>query len=331
MVDSSDALRNRNIFITGGTGFIGKWMIGALLTANDSLDLGCKVALLSRNPRNFKLQNYWIAGHPAVELIGGDVRSLSSGNCRFDYVIHGATDVAKHATARGIRDVCTRGTKTALEFAKAVSAEKFLLISSGAVYGKQPPNVEAIREDALKVRRPRLTTAYALGKQESESISLDYGALNDISIQVARCFSFIGPWMATNSHFAAGNFIRDAVNGNEIIIRGDGTPIRTYLYGADLACWLWEIVLKGSSGSIYNVGGSEQVTIHALAELVRSVVNKGAMITRKQDFNSHAVPERYVPDVSLVKSNLSLVESVSTSESIRRTANWFRGSEKGKY
>jgi dTDP-glucose 4,6-dehydratase len=147
---------------------------------------------------------------------------------------------------------------------------------------------------------------------------------NGISVKVARCFAFVGPHLPLDAHFAIGNFIRDAMSGGPIHIRGDGTAVRSYLYAADLAAWLWTILVAGKSGQAYNVGGAEAVAMAELARLVRDELAPGAQIRRDQTQQPGQTVDRYVPDVTRAAIELQLKPRITLEDAINRTADWAR-------
>jgi dTDP-glucose 4,6-dehydratase len=170
-------------------------------------------------------------------------------------------------------------------------------------------------------------SAYGEGKRVVEHLCSLY-ADSDLEVKIARCFAFVGPYLPLNAHFAIGNFIRDAINGGPIIIKGDGTPHRSYLYAADLVIWLWAVLLHGKSVEPYNVGSMNSISI---AELATIVANE---FGGKIDIVTQATPDhqrpisRYIPNTKKSERNLNLKQTCSLQESIARTKNWYKSSSR---
>ena len=318
------ALRGQRLFLTGGTGFVGKWLLATLLDANRHVGLGCTVTVLTRNPAAFRAQAPDLANAPGVEFLQGDVRHFSLGDRRFDRVVHAATDVAASASDLDTFDTCVQGTRAVLDLSLRCKAS-LLLVSSGAVYGRQAPQVDALSEDdPVAAESVQATSAYAAGKRAAEWLAHAYAREHGLDIKIARCFAFVGPYLPLDGHFAIGNFLRDALAGQPITIKGDGTPLRSYLHAADMAAWLWALLADGASGCTYNVGGDEAVSIQQLARRVVAAAGSSSAVTVLKQAAPGLAAERYVPDVSRIRHDLQLPEPLPLDEAMRRTAAWLR-------
>lgn len=314
---------NKKIFITGGSGFIGKWLISALLDANQRMSLKCKIEILSRSPRQFGALLPEFALAKNVTLREGDVRSFEFPQGEFDIVVHGATDVAAETTPSEAFSTCVEGAKRVLEFSRISGAQDFLLMSSGAVYGLHPSNQLGVSESYCGGPDPTLlSSAYGEGKRVAEWLSCAAAVETELKVKIARIYAQVGPYMPLDKHFAIGNFINDALANREIVIRGDGTPLRSYLYAADTAIWLWAMVVRGAAGRAWNVGGEERLSIAALAERVANLLGskRGIKILTPRDPNKPV--ECYVPNVSRALSELRLPASLALDDAILRTADW---------
>jgi len=136
-----------------------------------------------------------------------------------------------------------------LDFARKHCVPRFLLTSSGGVYGQQPANMGKILETYNGMPDPlNPVNAYSIAKRCAEHLCALYQEAYGIETVVARCFAFVGPDMPLDAHFAIGNFIRDALWRNCISVSGDGTPLRSYMYQDDLAHWLHVLLYRGQSG-----------------------------------------------------------------------------------
>jgi nucleoside-diphosphate-sugar epimerase len=245
---------------------------------------------------------------------------------KFDYVIHAAFEPLQPVPAADPLALFQRnvaGTSSSLELARCSGARRFLFISSGAVYGPQPPKIACIPENFAGAPDPLdpLTT-YGQAKRAAEFICVAFGRKHEIETVVARGFTFVGPHLPLDAGFAVGDFIRHALHGGPILVDGDGTSRRSYLYAADLAVWLWTILVKGQPGRAYNVGSDADVSIRELAdEIRRSVAPNAEVRVTKQPVPS-TLPERYIPDIARARTELGLDVSVPLPEAIRRTADW---------
>jgi nucleoside-diphosphate-sugar epimerase len=317
-------LRSRRFFVSGGTGFFGCWVLEALTAANDELDLGLSVNVLTRNPEAFRARVPHLATHPAIRLLTGDVRSFSIPPQSFEYVIHAAFDSSREPDEKETRSTIVDGTARCLELARRSGAQRFLFVSSGAVYGKQPPEIAHVGEEYAD--DPSLAgnrTVYGEAKQVAERMAVGAGRESGFSVTIARGFAFVGPHLPLDRHFAIGNFIRDALAGGPIRVHGDGSPIRSYLYAADLAVWLLTMLLRGRRGAAYNVGSEREVSVGDLARLVADTIDPRLAVEIAHPA-SEAAPERYVPSNRKARAELGLAETVELREAIRRTADWYR-------
>jgi nucleoside-diphosphate-sugar epimerase len=327
--DLWEDLRGERIFITGGTGFFGCWLLESFLFANQQLDLKASASVLTRRPDSIKQALPHLMLDPAINLYQGDVRNFEFPKGEYSHIIHAATDASAKLNNENpllMLDTIIEGTRRTLDFAVQCKAEKFLLTSSGAVYGKQPSDMTHILEDYMGASDPLdPQSAYGIGKRTAEHLCSLYAKQYGVSSTVARCFAFVGPYLPLDVHFAIGNFIRDAMNGGPIVIRGDGTPRRSYLYAADLAVWLWTILLRGASGKAYNVGGEESVSIADLARTVASVINPQTEVSIDKKAEPGSQTERYVPSVDLAIRELGLKITVNLPVAIRKTAEFYKG------
>ena len=310
-----------SIFITGGTGFFGRWLLETLAWANERLQVGICATLLSRDPATHARRNPRLAANRSMAVIGGDVRSFDFPAGRFTHVVHAAFDSSRPIGDRlAAFDTLVAGTRRVLEFAATQPLQKMLFVSSGAVYGPQPPGMACMPEDYLGGPDPAsASSVYGEGKRAAELLCA-LAAANGLPVAIARCFAFIGPGLPLDAHFAAGNFLCDAAAGREIVIKGDGRSLRSYLYAADLAIWLWTLLLKGQTGRAYNIGSEEAISIGELARQIAAyAASPGVAVLGKPGGGEG---ERYLPDTARARSELGLAQYIDLPEAIRRTLTW---------
>ena len=249
---------------------------------------------------------------PNVRFVAGDVRDFAFPDGEFDTVIHGAAPAVTTLAPGEMRSIITEGTRRVLDFAARRGARTLMMISSGGVYGVQAPELPALAED----HQCRPVTEYGIAKLDAEKLCLDSGIAR---VVVPRCFAFVGPYLNRDIHFAIGNFIRDALEKRPIVVNGDGTPLRTYLYADDLVEWLFALLGCGRDRLICNVGSGEAVSIAELAKIVRDELNPGGEVRVLGIPDPAKAIGRYVPSIKLAES-LGLRVKVDLREAIRRSA-----------
>ena len=318
-----ESLRGKKIFLTGGTGFIGKWLTESFLHANERLSLGASMHVLSRDPNAFLSGYPWLSDRIDLRWVAGDVRSFTFPRGAFSHIVHAATSSSDPAPPMETFDTIVQGTRRVLDFSRHVRASRFLFLSSGAVYGRQPSSIERIPESYIGAPMTTLShSAYGEGKRAAEWLVFEFGHRYGISASVARCFAFVGPYLPLDRHYAIGNFIRDALSGGPIRIDADGSPFRSYLYAADLAVWIWTILLKGQSNEPYNVGSDMSLTIKELAAFVAKNMPTPLDVLVAQSSVPGAPAERYVPSIEKARTQLGLDVWTSLDQSIRKTLDW---------
>lgn len=299
------------IFVTGGTGFFGKSLLARHRGERE-------LTVLSRDPDGFLKRNPEFAGLPGVTFVPGDVRDFAFPPGEFTAALHAATPASARLEAEHpdeMRSIIVDGTKRVLEFCRKRRIPRLLLTSSGAVYGPHEPGCERLAEE----HPCRPVTVYGKGKLEAERLCLESG----IPTVITRCFAFIGPYLPLDLHFAAGNFLRDALAGRPIEVRGDGRPLRSYLDAGDLVRWLWTLLEAGTPGRSYNVGGDEALSVAELAQRC-AALRTPALPVRIAEAPGEGLAPRYLPDIGRARTELGLVPTVNLDAALLRAFEFHR-------
>ena len=316
-------LRGERLFLTGGTGFFGTWLLESFLWANERLRLGAKVVVLTRDPQAFRARSPHLADQASVSLWTGDVRDFEPPPGTFSFVVHAATPSSAPIAPDALLDTIVEGTKRTLDVAERCGARRLLLTSSGAVYGRQPPELTHVGEDYSGVPDPLdARSAYGEGKRAAERLVVEASTRGGPVGVIARGFAFVGPHLPLDVHFAIGNFLRDGLRGGPIEVRGDGTPHRSYLYASDLAIWLWTLLFRGQGGRAYNVGSEDDLPLRDLASRIAAYFGTEVRVAQAAPLGRPA--ERYVPSTARARDELGLRTWIPLDQAIRFTAEWHR-------
>ena len=328
VVSIVDDLRNSNIFISGATGFFGRSLVESLIELDFIYQLQLNLFLLVRDISNFQSIFPNISRLPNVNVLEGDINNLSLPFIDISHAIHAAATSRIWVSPAQSMKTIIDGTDNILEWLGKCNVRRVLFISSGAVYGQLPIELNSFSEKfigAPDTLSPN--SAYGEAKRCAElkcAIASDkYG----FDFSIARCFSFIGPYLPWETHFAAGNLINDAINQNVLNIKGDGSALRSYLYAADLVIWLLTILCRAPTSRAYNVGSDEIISILHLAETIKDIAGRNLRINILGNENLDLARSIYLPDISRAKQELDLSPKISLNDGITRMLNWHQNIE----
>ena len=314
------------VFVTGGTGFFGRALLRYLTAKEDGGGKVPLVTVLSRAPERFLTEYPEFNGRAWLSFEKGDTSELSllPDLGAFTHVLHAATDSTRGPQMSPLDryDQIVTGTRMALDFARKSRAKRFLLTSSGGVYGPQPEDMQEISEDWHAIPDPlNPYQAYSMAKRAAEHLTTIYSHAFNIETVIARCFAFVGEDLPLDAHFAIGNFIRDALHGDAIHVNGNGSPLRSYMYQGDLAHWLWVMLDRGADNRAYNVGSDQPTSILDLAVRVRDLLAPEKPILMGGGADGHQGRNRYIPSIIRAKEELGLTVDTPLSDAILRTVS----------
>ncbi len=329
--ESLEALRNQSILITGGTGFMGKWLAEAVMLLNKEYQFNIKLYLLARNVQDYKEEVPHLAKQTFIHLIEQDVRNISTIPEDVQWIIHaaGTPDNRKHSTnpSKTI-DTFYKGTQVLLDAClRLPGLKKFVHISSSNIYGHQPEAVSAVKESQIGISDPNsVNAAYSEGKRIAETVCAVYRNQQKLPIVILRPFSFIGPYQELEKPWAINNFIRDSILGGPIRILGNENTIRSYLYGSDMAFWILNALANGKAGSVYNIGGDEAISLKSLSGRITANFTNKIEVLVKYSKQYPAHPSVSVPDTSAIKKDLGVQQVIDFDQALRKTIDWYKKS-----
>ena len=314
-------LHGRSILLTGGTGFFGLWLIELFDWMRRVEGMDIIVYAVSRDPAAALVQRPVYKARPWLRFIQGDVRSFATPVGPIDYILHAATDTSAAAGGQALEmfDVIVGGTRHVLEMAEKLGCSRVLLVSSGAVYGSSAAAAGKIPETRQTAPDPlAISSAYGEGKRACEALGAYMAQHGSFDVVIARCFAFVGAGLPLGSHFAIGNFIRDSLEGRQLLLNSTGKSCRSYLYAADLAIWLLTLLLRGRAGTAYNVGSDQEIDILSTAQLVRDLVAPRCSVIIAENPATDA--SFYVPAIGRAREELGLDLWTPLDLAILRTA-----------
>lgn len=283
-----EILKNKNILITGANGLICSYLVDLLIWANEKYEANINIYALTRSENKLKERFREYFNKEYFHAVIQDVCSQITLD-GINFIIHGASPaVPKLYIENPVETMNANylGTLNVLECAKKNNSEKVIYISSSEVYGKPVNNKEFLDEgdcgiiDLLEVR-----SSYPSSKRASETLCLAYNKEYNVNVSIVRPAHIYGPTMTKEDSRALCAFLRNVVNNQDILMKSDGSSVRSYCYVGDAVVGILKVLEKGKNGEAYNISNpKDTISIKDLAGKIAKYGNKELIIELPSDY-----------------------------------------------
>lgn len=267
-------LSRKGILVTGSTGLIGSCLIEVLM---DNPHKDYVVYAAGRNKeRAEKLFSEYV-NDKGFHFFQYDVTKPIDSDIHFDFIVHCASNASPNFFSKKPVEVMKanlEGTINLIEYGLTHGMERLLYVSSGEVYGEGDGRV--FTEDYSGYVNPmKSRSCYPSSKRAAETLCASYCDEYGADIVVARPSHVYGPHFTESDNRVYAQFIRNILNGEDIVMKSTGSQYRSWCYVVDCVSALLFILLKGEKGNAYNIAdSSSNITIMQLAEMIASIGNK---------------------------------------------------------
>jgi len=324
--DRLKPLANSHVFISGGTGFLGTWLLELIAALNTLHQFNTQVTVFSRFPQKFIERVPHLGRRKEFNFLEGDIRYLTELPRETDYVIHAAALTDRRLFASNPTMVGEVNAFGAIRILRAANLlehlKKLVLVSSGLVYGPQSLTVERIDEKYVSgMACDNANAIYAESKRFAEAMATSFVSESKLPLVTVRPFAFVGPYQSLELPWAVTDFIRDSLAGSELKIMGDGSTVRSLMYASDYAFWVLAALAQGKPRAAYNIGSPEPIDLLSLAKMIGQHFTPSPEILTRVGQSGHETT-RLVPNVDKARAELGVSVSVPLSEAIQKSIKW---------
>ena len=307
--NNMEKLRNKSFFITGASGMIGSYIANVLKVLNEVYNMNIHIILCVRNKNKLDRE---LLDDSNVSVIVQDVTNSFNIEDKIDYIVHAASP----ASPKIMKDypfetnaANTVGTYNTLLLAKEKNAN-YLFISSREIYGEPRDNLCIFTEDGMlgDVNPLIPRNGYAEGKKAAENMCVSLHEEYNVNTKIVRLAHTYGPGMSITDGRVQADFLNNVINCQDIVMKSEGTSIRTYTYISDAVSGIFKVLLEGKD-IVYNISDDKEISIKELAEVLVSLSNNQSKLVMKIDD-------------SLKKGSASFTKGILSNEKIKKELNW---------
>jgi UDP-glucuronate decarboxylase len=337
------AMSGGRLLVTGGAGFLGYYLVQAVLHWNDTRAAGNKIDLVvyDNYARGVAPWLEELSVRDDLQLRRHDmIEPLPKDMGHFDYIVHAAgiaSPIYYRAQPLKCIDANINGLRNLLDYAVAERAagrplKGFLFYSSSEIYGDPAadaiPTPETYRGN-VSCTGPR--ACYDESKRFGETLCVVYAKHEGVPVRMARPFNNYGPGLKITDGRVIPDFARDVFAGRDIVMLSDGSPKRTFCYATDAITGYFKVLARGRDGEAYNIGiDSPEISMAELAELtVRAAADvcgyRGKVVLGRSSETDYLVdnPNRRCPVIDKARSELAYDPKVTIEDGIYRSLIWY--------
>ncbi|WP_026669639.1 NAD-dependent epimerase/dehydratase family protein [Butyrivibrio sp. AE3006] len=277
-----EKLNGKTVVLSGATGLIGSFLIDVLLQRNEKNGAGIKIVALGRSKERIYSRFGFSTDNEFFMAITQDVNddiNTELKEIKADYVLHLASNTHPlQYSTDPIGTVITNiiGLKNMLDYAADSKAARFVFASSVEVYGENRGDTEYFAEDYLGyIDCNTLRAGYPESKRAGEALCQAYMKQRELDVVIPRLSRTYGPSMLKSDTKAISQFIKKGVEGEDIILKSEGTQLYSYSYVADAVSGLLYCLFLGKSGEAYNIADPDSdITLRDMAKLIAEYTGK---------------------------------------------------------
>jgi nucleoside-diphosphate-sugar epimerase len=272
-----DYFKGKTVLVTGANGFIPSYIIYTFVALNviKFFQNPLTIIALVRNKEKAEKKFALLLAEKYFRLLIADVSDSVNISQKVDMIIHAASQASPKyygVDPVGTLKANTLGTANMLDVARNNGTEKFLYISSGEVYGVLDGSIPMVTEaytgnvDITDVR-----SCYAESKRMGENMCICWSHQYNFHVNMLRLSHTYGPGVELDDGRVFGDFVRNILNNENIVLTSNGKARRSFVYITDMIFALFKVLIQGESKHAYNVAADTETEILELAQMLCSL------------------------------------------------------------
>lgn len=330
--EEASQLEGKTILISGGSGFIGSYILATLYLLNKyHFKNKCKVISIDNyitgSRKNFLID----IKDKNFQFMDGDIRLPVITNQKIDYIIHAAGLASPYYYKKYPLETIESailGAKNLLELSRVSKPEGFLFFSSSEIYGDPDPVAVPTPETyAGHVSSVGPRACYDESKRLTETLCMVYNEIYKIPIKIVRPFNIYGPGMKHTDYRVVPTFVYNGLRGKDLPVHDKGIQTRTFCYISDAIIAIFKVLIKGKPGEVYNIGNDEpEISMFELAQTIVNLMGKKVEPKRKNYPENYPAgePQRRCPDLTKIKTHLNYQPKINLETGLKQTISWFK-------